>query len=105
MSGETASTEGGEIRLGVFVQLSRYVFGATPKLTGDERTHLLEQDILPDQVLEGNDYDLIIYKTRDFFDGTGFPDETFVSFARELNQGLGERALSEEVRLLHPVPR
>jgi len=105
MTGETASNEGGEIRLGVLARQSRYVIGVSPRLTAIEKVHLMEQDVFPTQLLEGAGYALVLYSIGDFLDSTEFPEEAFVNFAQELSQGLGERALSEEVKYIHLTPK
>jgi hypothetical protein len=105
MPGETSPTEGGKIRLGALARQSSYVLGVTPKLTGAEEAHLGNQDFLPEQLLGGADYDLVVYRIADFLNSPDFPDEAFVNFAQEVSQGLGERALSQEVKYIHLTPK
>ncbi|HVA11479.1 MAG TPA: hypothetical protein VNG32_04935 [Candidatus Dormibacteraeota bacterium] len=104
MPGETASNEGGNIRLGAFAGLFIFVLGVEPKLNEDEKLHIIEQDVLPTRLLEGEDYDLVIYREMDFYAHPD-PDEAFVSFAKDMSQGLGERALSEKVKYIELKPK
>ena len=105
MPGETSPTEGGKIRLGALVRQSSYVLGVTPKFTRAEEAHLLMQDFLPEQLLGGPNYDLVVYRIGDFLADVQDPDRAYVDFAQEVSQGLGERALSLEVKYIDLTPK
>jgi hypothetical protein len=46
-----------------------------------------------------------LYSIVDFLDSTELPEKAFVDFAQEISQGLGKRALSEEVKYIHTTPK
>jgi hypothetical protein len=103
MPKETISNDGGQIMLGVIARPYAYVLGTEPKLTEAEEADLLGGDYLPSAILRGDNYALVIYNGRDFLDSDDdHPDSAFVSYAEEVSQGLGQRALSEALKYIYP---